>query len=116
MTHPVSAGQAGAVNDTDTVTVTDAADRNRFEAHVSGELAGFAQYVRTAELVVYPHTEVDPAFEGRGVGGALARAALEDARERGLLVLAICPFIGGWMGRHPEFADLAYQNRSRVSD
>lgn len=100
----------------DTVTVTDAGERNRFEAHVGGELAGFAQYVRTPDLVVYPHTEVDEAFEGRGVGGALARAALDDARERGLLVLATCPFIAGWMRRHPEYADLAYQNRSRVSD
>ncbi len=104
------------MENTDTVTVTDAAERNRFEAHVGGELAGFAQYVRTSDLVVYPHTEVDEAFEGRGVGGVLARAALDDARERGLLVLATCPFIAGWMRRHPEYADLAYQNHSRVSD
>ena len=110
------AEQADAVEDIETVTVTDSAERSRFEAHVGGSLAGFAQYVRTAALVVYPHTEVDLDFEGRGVGGALARAALDDARERGLPVLAICPFIAGWMGRHPEYGDLAYQNRSRVSD
>lgn len=97
-------------------TVTDAAGRQRFEARFDGELAGFAQYIRTADLVVYPHTEVSPSFEGRGVGGALARAALDDARERGLRVLATCPFIHGWMGRHPEYADLAYQNRSSVTD
>jgi predicted GNAT family acetyltransferase len=111
-----SGKQAGAVEDTKTVSVTDAAERNRFEAHIGGALAGFAQYIRTAELVVYPHTEVDLAFEGRGVGGALAQAALDDARERGLTILATCPFIAGWMSRHPDYADLAYQNRSRVSD
>ena len=66
--------------------------------------------------MVYPHTEVEPAFEGKGVGAALARAALDDARERNLTVIATCPFVAGWMRRHPEYHDVAYQNRSRVSD
>jgi predicted GNAT family acetyltransferase len=98
------------------VTVTDAENSDRFEARIDGALAGYAEYMRTDRLVVYPHTEVDPAYEGRGVGGALARAALDDARRRGLPVLAICPFIAGWMGRHPEYQDLAYQNRSNATD
>lgn len=98
------------------VEVVDVPERKRFEARVGGRTAGFAEYARTDALVVYPHTEVDDAFEGRGVGGALARAALDDARERGLPVLATCPFIAGWMGRHPEYRGLAYQNRSHVTD
>ena len=99
-----------------TPVVTDATERRRFEAHVDGTLAGFAEYIRTAELVVYPHTVVDDAYEGQGIGGALARTALDEARERGLRVLVTCPFIHAWMGRHPEYADLAYQNRSHVTD
>lgn len=98
------------------ITVVDAEGLHRFEARSGDALAGFAQYVRTGDLVVYPHTEVDPAYEGLGIGGRLARAALDDARERGLAVLATCPFIAGWMRRHPEYAELAYQNRSRVTD
>jgi predicted GNAT family acetyltransferase len=93
------------------VAVADAGERSRFEAHVDGALAGFAEYQRTDHLVAYTHTEVDPAFEGRGVGSALARAALDDARRRALPVLATCPFIARWMGRHPEYLDLAYQKR-----
>lgn len=98
------------------VVVTDAPERARFEAWEGDRLAGFADYLRSATLVVYPHTEVDPAFEGRGVGSALARAALDDARARDLPVLATCPFIAGWIGRHPEYGDLVYQNRSRAVD
>ncbi|WP_156724872.1 GNAT family N-acetyltransferase [Streptomyces apocyni] len=97
-------------------SVTDAEAERRFEARVDGSFAGFADYLRTEELVVYPHTEVDPAYEGQGVGSALARAALDDARRRGLRVLATCPFISGWMARHPEYQDLAYQNRSQATD
>ncbi|WP_377267219.1 GNAT family N-acetyltransferase [Peterkaempfera sp. SMS 1(5)a] len=96
--------------------MTDVPEHGRFEAWEGDRLVGFAEYIRSGSLVVYPHTEVEPAFEGRGVGGSLARAALEDARARGLPVLATCPFIAVWMVRHPEYADLAYQNRSRVVD
>jgi uncharacterized protein len=98
------------------VVVSDVPDSNRFEARIDGQLAGFAEYTRTASLVVYSHTEVDSAFEGKGVGGALARTALDDARKRAVKVLATCPFIAGWMRRHPEYADLAYQNRRAVTD
>ncbi|MER5636809.1 GNAT family N-acetyltransferase [Kitasatospora sp. NPDC002227] len=98
------------------VDINDATANNRFEAWVDGELAGFAEYIRSAALVVYPHTIVERAFEGQGIGAALARATLDDARRRGLPVLATCPFIKGWMIRHPEYADLAYENRSQVSD
>ncbi|GGS20286.1 MULTISPECIES: GNAT family N-acetyltransferase [Actinokineospora] len=98
------------------VEVADAPDRRRFEATVDGAPAGHAEYLLGADVIVFPHTEVDPAFEGRGVGSALARAALDEARRRGLSVLATCPFIAGWMRRHPEYLDLAYQNRAPADD
>ncbi|MFC5285690.1 GNAT family N-acetyltransferase [Actinokineospora guangxiensis] len=98
------------------VEVVDNVDARRFEATVDGQRAGHAEYLLGADLIVFPHTEVDPAFEGRGVGSALARAALDEARRRGLGVLATCPFISGWMRRHPEYLDLAYQNRTSAKD
>jgi predicted GNAT family acetyltransferase len=98
--------------------VTDNAAASRYEARLDGgpAVAGFAQYIRTHELIAFVHTEVDPSFEGRGVGSALARSALDAARADGQRVLAVCPFISGWISRHPAYADLLYQNRSRVSD
>ncbi|MEU8130266.1 GNAT family N-acetyltransferase [Micromonospora sp. NPDC049049] len=100
------------------VEVIDVPEARRYEARLDGEstVAGVAQYIRTAELVAFVHTEVSPAYEGKGVGAALARAALDEARAANLLVLATCPFIAGWIARHPEYQDLVYQARSRVSD
>jgi predicted GNAT family acetyltransferase len=98
------------------VAIHDNTEQNRFEAWDGDALAGFAEYIRGDRLVVYPHTVVEPAFEGRGIGGTLARAALDDARERALPVLATCPFIKAWMLRHPEYVELAYENTSRVTD
>lgn len=90
------------------IDVVDVPDSNRYEARVDGRLAGFADYIRTAELVVFTHTEVDTAFEGHGVGGALARFGLDHARALGLKVMPQCPFIKRWLGRHPDYADLIY--------
>ena len=88
------------------VEVTDAPEQSRYEARVDGALAGFAAYRLRGERIVLTHTEVDPAYEGRGVGTALARAALDDIRARGLAAVVQCPFIGAYIRRHPEYADL----------
>ncbi|MFW6724277.1 GNAT family N-acetyltransferase [Streptomyces sp. MAR4 CNY-716] len=100
------------------VEVSDVPGAKRYEARMEGEseVAGVADYIRTAELVAFVHTEVPPEYEGRGVGGALVRTALDEARAANLRVLAICPFFAGWIARHPEYKDLLYQSRSRVSD
>ncbi|MEV6595016.1 GNAT family N-acetyltransferase [Streptomyces acidicola] len=101
-----------------TVEVRDAPEAKRYEARVDGEskVAGVAEYIRTAELVAFVHTEVSPEYEGRGVGAALVRTALDEARAANLRVLATCPFVAGWIARHPEYQDLLYQSRSKVSD
>jgi predicted GNAT family acetyltransferase len=99
-----------------TVEVTDAPESKRYEARVGGTLAGIATYIRTPEMVAFVHTEVEPEFEGQGVGSALARTALDEARARGQQVLAACPFFAGWIAHHPDYQDLEYRPRSRVSD
>jgi predicted GNAT family acetyltransferase len=88
------------------LSITDNAERQRFEARLDGELAGVLTYRRGADLVIYPHTKVVEAYEGRGIGGRLAKAALDDARERGLKVDPACPFIAAWIVRNPEYAEL----------
>lgn len=91
------------------VEVTRADAASRYEGRVEGALAGFAEYQLTDQLVVFTHTEVDPAYEGQGVGSAIARWALDDVRADGSRkVLPLCPFISGWIARHPDYADLVY--------
>jgi predicted GNAT family acetyltransferase len=89
--------------------VIDAPDRHRYEAVRDGTVLGFAAYQKTHELIVFTHTEVDPAFEGQGVGGTLVRGALDHVRDLGLRVLPICPFVQGWMAKHRDYADLDYR-------
>ncbi|MBS1889540.1 MAG: N-acetyltransferase [Actinobacteria bacterium] len=88
------------------IVVADAPERERFEVTVDGELAGFLVYRLRRGLLALVHTEVEGGFEGRGLGGRLARFALDQAREQGLAVLPFCPFVNGWIKRHPEYVDL----------
>ncbi|WP_029135774.1 GNAT family N-acetyltransferase [Nakamurella lactea] len=89
------------------VEVTDNSELHRFEARLDGALAGFAVYRREPGRIVFVHTEVDPAFEGRGIGGALARQALDGLRDDGTVqVVAECPFIAAWIQRHPDYQEL----------
>lgn len=89
------------------IEVHDDPSQHRFEARVDGEVAGFATYRLTDEQIVFTHTQVDKAFEGTGVGGALARQALDAVRaHRSRSVVAQCPFIRAWIDRHPAYQDL----------
>ena len=92
-----------------TVEVARNDELRRYEARIDGALAGFAEYQLTDQLVVFTHTEVDPAFEGQGVGSAIARWALDDVRDDGTRkVLPLCPFISGWIARHDDYRPLVY--------
>ena len=87
--------------------VTNNVERSRFEIHTEdGRLAGFAEYVARDGARDFTHTVVRDEFEGQGIGGQLARAVLDETRAEGLKVVATCPFIKGWIGKHPDYQDL----------
>jgi predicted GNAT family acetyltransferase len=86
--------------------VTDNPDQSRYELHVDGELAGWADYRPAGESVIVAHTELLPAFEGRGLGGLLVRETLERIRAGGKTVLPTCPFAHAYIRRHPEYVEL----------
>jgi len=88
------------------VEVVDRPDRLRYEALVGETIAGFLEYRISRDRIALIHTEVQPAFEGQGIGAALVRFALDDARRRGLRVIPICPYVKRYLERHPEHRDI----------
>ena len=78
---------------------------HRFELDVDGQTA-VAYYRLAPGVITFTHTEVPPALEGHGIASKLIRGALESARAQGLKVVARCPFVSGFIGRHSEFNDL----------
>lgn len=87
-----------------TLTVQERPEAHRYEASdESGVVAGFVEYVDHRGSRLLFHTEVDDAFEGKGVGSTLAREAIEQAFNTGLEVHVSCPFIKAWVARHPDY-------------
>ena len=81
-------------------------ERSRYEIHVDGAVAGFTQYRDTGDALDFVHTEIDDAYEGHGLGGQLARGALDAVRADGRKVIATCPFIKAWIAEHDDYQDL----------
>jgi uncharacterized protein len=87
-------------------SVVDNTAAHRFELRVDGEVAGFMTYKRDDPTLALNHTEIDPRFEGRGLGTVLIRTVLDNARAEGAAVLPFCPFVRGFLKRHPEYVDV----------
>jgi len=86
--------------------ISDAVERARYEAHIDDALVGFLEYIVKHGRIALVHTEVPPEYEGQGVGSALVRHALDDARSRELRVIAICEYVQGYLARHPGDEDI----------
>jgi predicted GNAT family acetyltransferase len=102
-----------ASNTTDTA-ITDDTAKHRYEAHIGNELAGYAEYNLLTDAIMFTHTEVLPAFEGKGVGSTLAKHVLDDARARKLHVIPVCQFIAGYIRKHRDYVDLVREDIQRA--
>ena len=77
----------------------------RFELTVDGH-TGFLQYAANGDRIELLHTEVPPELGGRGIGGILAKAALEHAQAANLKVTVVCPFVKKYIERNAQYATL----------
>jgi uncharacterized protein len=87
------------------VPIVRDAGQDRIEI-VIGDQTAFLTYHRNMNVLSLIHTEVPPALRGKRVGEALARSVLNDARDQRLTVKPYCPFVAGFISRHPGYADL----------
>ena len=79
--------------------------QRRFTTEVDGQ-TGYVEYERAGDVMVITHTIVPSAIGGRGIAGALVRAAVEHAKAHGLKVDPRCSYADGWMRKHPEYEPL----------
>lgn len=91
------------------VEVSNNTELSRYEAHIDGKLAGFAEYHLRSSSIVFTHTEVGDEYGGQGVAGAIVRASLDEIRAAGVYdVVPLCPFYKGWIEKHPDYQDLVH--------
>jgi uncharacterized protein len=90
----------------DEIRVVDNATELRYEIWLGDACAGFVAYRREPGTIALIHTDIEPAFAGRGLGSRLVAGALDDLRRHGLKVVPVCPFVADYIRRHPEYDDL----------
>lgn len=82
---------------------------SRFEVQLGdGKFAQIA-YQMEGDVMIFVHTEVPKEFGGRGIADKMAYAALEYAKAHDLQVMALCPFVKAYIGRHPEYQPITIE-------
>ena len=75
-----------------------------------GDLIPRIEYINPKNGEIYlTHTEVPSALEGKGVGSSLVRLALEDIERQQLRLVPLCPFVAGYVQKHPEWKRLVME-------
>lgn len=92
--------------DTPTASVRRDPARHQFDLEVDGQPAGKLVYRERDGVLELVHTEVEDAFQGRGLAAVLARAALDEARSAGRKVVPSCAYVAAYIERHPGYRDL----------
>ncbi|MEV7082066.1 GNAT family N-acetyltransferase [Streptomyces sp. NPDC093516] len=87
--------------------IRDDREAGRLEAVADGEVLGRIEYfvLDSPERALVPvHTIVEPAHEGKGIAGSLARELYAIAARERSAVAPLCPYVVKWAERHPEQA------------
>ncbi|KUH94442.1 GNAT family N-acetyltransferase [Mycobacterium sp. IS-3022] len=82
------------------------AESDRYTISVEGKRVGLTEFIDHDGQRIFPHTEVDGEFEGRGLATILIGEALQDTRDTGQRIVAVCPMVAAYLDKHQEFADI----------
>lgn len=85
------------------IEMRDNPAESRWELLVDGELAVLIDYHDRGSRRTFIHTETQDGFGGQGLASRLVKAALDDAKDRGLEINPVCEFVRGYLERHPEY-------------
>ncbi|ULH14393.1 N-acetyltransferase [Deinococcus sp. KNUC1210] len=80
--------------------------KNQYELTTPEGMAVAVYRTVGTHAVMFTHTEVPEALEGQGIGSKLVKAALEDVKAQGKMVIPMCPFVAGYISQHHEYLDL----------
>jgi predicted GNAT family acetyltransferase len=83
------------------------AESDRFTISVDGQPVGLTEFSDRDGHRIFTHTEVDDAFEGRGLATILIGEALQSTRDAGLRIVAVCKMVAAYIDKHAEFQDIA---------
>ncbi|WKW46911.1 GNAT family N-acetyltransferase [Myroides sp. JBRI-B21084] len=82
-------------------------NKGAFIAEENGAKAGEMTYSKAgADKIIIDHTEVNPEFNGKGVGKQMVLAAVDYARATGIKILPLCPFAKATFDKNKDIQDV----------
>ena len=91
-----------------TYELIDNAAAKQYEFHIGDQIARI-EYIKAGNRIFLTHTEVPVALEGQGIGSSIIKAALEEVRANGWILIPMCPFVAMYIKKHPEWKDLVFK-------
>ncbi|WP_294470339.1 GNAT family N-acetyltransferase [uncultured Bacteroides sp.] len=88
----------------------DNEENNRYEFQIDGKIAEI-DYIKSDGEIYFVHTEVPASLGGKGVGSQLAEKALTDVERQDLRLVPLCPFIAGYIKKHPEWKRIVMRGK-----
>ncbi|MEM7631639.1 MAG: GNAT family N-acetyltransferase [Pseudomonadota bacterium] len=79
--------------------------KGRYVIYHEDSEAELTYSILSPQTVIADHTGVPEALKGTGMGKALVRRIVEDARSEGFKIVPLCPFVNAERRKHPEWAD-----------
>jgi predicted GNAT family acetyltransferase len=92
--------------DSTEVRLRDNSASGAYEAVVGGTVVGSIKYWPHGHRVVFGHTSVNELYRGKGIAAGLVRLALDDVAAKHLTLTNYCPFVAGYIARHPSYQRL----------
>jgi uncharacterized protein len=89
-----------------TITREDGPTGGRYVSIVNGHEAEMTFSKAGTSRIIIDHTFVPTELAGMGVGVALVKHAVEEARRTGIKIIPLCPFTKAQIGKHPEWQDV----------
>lgn len=90
-----------------TITQKNTNTSGIFIAKENDITAGEMTYVWAGpDRMIIDHTEVDPPYNGKGVGNEMVKKAVDYARENKVKILPLCSFAKSVFDKTPEYNDV----------
>ena len=81
--------------------------KGEFVATFDGQKAGLMTYSWAGEdKIIIDHTEVEPAYNGKGVGKEMVLAAVQFARDNQVKIIPLCPFAKATFAKNTDLGDV----------
>ena len=77
--------------------------KHRYKFQIDGKIAKIDNIKPKKGEISFVHKEVPASLGGKGVGSQLAEKALADIERQGLRLVPLCPFVAGYIHKHPEW-------------